>query len=397
MQKGLIIFCYLYIKKLQSMNYLLRYILWNYSTVNDYKKFPSQEVLNSSSFFSFKEDHEEENSVSDLINRIEYTYKRKKIVKTLNEFLITTGTTAFIIIKNDSILFEKYYNNCNRDSINTSFSISKSFTSALIGCAIDERYINSVSDPVTDYIPELNSKVSDKLAIRHLLSMSSGIRYDAHYYPWSDEPKSYYYPDIKNLILKSVKQEYEPGQYFKYVNYNTILLGMILERATGFNPASYLQDKIWKAIGMQYPASWSTDSLKTGFPKMESGINARSIDYARFGRLFLQNGKWDGRQILSDSWIFESTCPPNIDNESYFITKNYYPYSIFFRDKQLFYKYGWWGFRRDKNYYDYMALGIFGQFIYTCPQKQIIIVRNGKKWGEIDWWPSIFKTITEEL
>jgi CubicO group peptidase (beta-lactamase class C family) len=171
------------------MNYLSRYILWNYSSVNDYKKFPFQEVLNSSSFFSFKEDREEKNSVSDHIEGIEYTYKGKKLVSTLDEFLETTGTTAFIIIKNDSILFEKYHNKCSRDSINTSFSISKSFTSALIGCAIDERFINSDSDLVSDYIPELKNKISGRLAIKHLLSMSSGIRYDARYYPWSDEPK----------------------------------------------------------------------------------------------------------------------------------------------------------------------------------------------------------------
>jgi CubicO group peptidase (beta-lactamase class C family) len=318
-------------------------------------------------------------------------------VTTLDDFLITTGTTAFIIISNDSILFEKYYNNCTRDSINTSFSISKSFTSALIGCAIDDKYINSDSDLVSDYIPELKSKISDNLAIKHLLSMSSGIKYDARYYPWSDEPKSYYYPDIQSLILRAVRQEYKPGQYFKYVNYNTILLGMILERAKGLNPARYLQDKIWKAIGMEYPASWSTDSKITGFPKMESGINGRSIDYAKFGRLFIKKGTWNGKQVLSDSWISQSTCPPNIENEAYYISKNYYPYSMFFKDRQLFYKYGWWGLRRDESYFDYIALGIFGQFIYLCPKKQIIIVRNGKKWGKVDWWPSIFKSLTDKL
>ena len=376
------------------MNYLARYILWNYSNVTDYKKFPFREVLNSQPASFFNDDPEEKRIVSDLLKGTNYVVKGARPIGSLDDLLISEGTTSFIITRDNSVVYEKYYNNSSRESVNTSFSISKSFTSALIGKAIEEGHIKSGSDPVTEYIPELKKRLSGNLTVMHLLGMSSGLHYDPKYYPWSDEPRSYYYPDIKQLILKSARQEYEPDQYFKYVNYNTIILGMILERATGMDPAEYLQEKIWKVIGMEYPASWSTDSRRTCFPKMESGINARSIDYAKFGKLYLNRGKWGDKQVLPASWVKESTCPPATRNDTYYTSKNYYPYSIFFRDRQLYYKYGWWGFSRDDGSYDFMALGIHGQFIYVCPDKQIVIVRNGKKWGKVAWWPALFRQIS---
>ncbi len=380
------------------IKYLSRYICWNYSDVSDYKKFSSREILNGSNHYLFKENADRKPDVSDIFKSVEYRYKNKPLKCSLDELLRSTGTTAFIIIENDTVLFEKYYNNIHRESVNTSFSVAKSFTSALVGIAIDEGYIKSINDHVVNYLPELNGKISDKLTIRDLLGMSSGINYNPAYYPWADEPKSYYYPDLRNLVLKKVKQEYEPNRYFKYVNYNPILLGIILERATKTNPWKYLQDKIWKPVEMEYPASWSIDSSKNNFAKMESGINGRSIDYAKFGRLFLQKGYWNNKPVIPESWIIESTSPPDINEKpDYYVSKNFNPYALFFKDSQLYYKYGWWGLKREEGNYDYMALGIYGQFIYVCPQKQLIIVRNGKKWGKIDWWPGLFKYISQRI
>lgn len=381
-----------------SVKYLSRYIFWNYSGVNDYKKFTSREILNDSIHYSFRKDTGRKSQVSDIFRSVGYRYKNRQLKCSLDELLSTTGTSAFIIIKSDTVLFEKYYNKTFRESINTSFSMAKSFTSALIGIAIDEGHIKSVNDYVVNYITELKGKISDTLSIKDLLGMSSGIKYNPAYYLWADEPKSYYYPDLKGLVLQKAKQEYEPDRYFKYVNYNTILLGIILERTTKTSPWKYLQDKVWKPVEMEYSASWSVDSRKNNFAKMESGINARSIDYAKFGRLFLQKGYWNGKPVISESWIIESTSPPNLnENPYYYISKNFNPYALFFKDRQLYYKYGWWGLEHEDGHYDYMAIGIYGQFIYVCPQKQIIIVRNGKKWGKIDWWPHLFKEISEKL
>jgi CubicO group peptidase (beta-lactamase class C family) len=382
---------------LSSLSYLKRYIFWNYSGINDYKKFPYKEISCERQFYSFNKDEKIESDAANRLKLIEYRYKNKTLRCSLDELLKSTGTTAFIIIKDDTILYEEYLSKHLRESINTSFSTSKSFTSALTGIAIDEGYIKSLNDKVIEYIPELENKVSNELSIRHLITMSSGIEYNHSHYPWADEAKSYHYPDLEKLVFGSTKQEYQPGKYFKYSNFNTILLGMILNRATNYPPYEYLQNKIWKPLRMEFPATWSTDSKEHNFPKMESGINARSIDYAKFGRLFLNSGRWDNKQIISEKWIKESTTPLDMMNKEYYILKNYYPYSMFFKDKQLYYKYGWWGLKKDEEHYDYMAIGHLGQFIYVCPQKRMIIVRNGSGWGQINWWPALFKSIAEML
>ncbi len=384
-------FC-LFIFSSCSLTYISRYVFWNFSDIEDYKKYPRERISKAEVIFNFKKNSDfETNQIS-----VDYYYKGKKITNSLDNFLKMKGTTAFIIIKNSKILYEKYFNGYQRESINTSFSVAKSFVSALIGIAIKEGWIKSVNDRVIDYIPELKDKISEKLTIKHLLNMTSGIKYNPSYFPWADEPKSIYFPDLRKLMFKVVKQDYEPGKYFKYANYNTVLLGIILERATKMSLAEYLEEKIWKRIGTEFEASWCLDSKKTKFPLMSIGINARSIDFAKFGWLFLNNGKWDDKQIIPENWVKESTVPFEPQNPDYYFFKNYYPYTIYFKDNKFYYKYGWWCFKTD-NGYDYMAIGYHGQFIYVCPEKKIVIVRNGKKWCKTVWWPKFFREITEKF
>ncbi len=380
-----------------TLSYILRYVFWNNPTIRDYRKFSSAKVMNGNSVYIFNRDASASFKKTDLFRSFEYSYREETKKSSFNDFLKSMGTTSFIIVKDDIVLYEEYFNNYNRESVNAAFSISKSFTSALAGIAIDEGYINSVNDRVIDYLPELRGHVSDSLLLRHLITMSSGLSYSTSHYPWADEPKSYYYPDIQGLVIRSARQEYEPGRYFKYVNYNMILLGIVLERSTRCSPFLYLQEKIWKPIGMEFPAFWNIDSKKAGFPKMESGINARSIDFLKFGRLFLSHGGWENNQVISEKWVKESTSPLSQPDSEYYINKNFYPYTMFFKDIRLYYKYGWWGLKYDEEHYDFMAIGVLGQFIYVCPQKQLVIVRNGKQWGKINWWPQVFKKIADSL
>jgi CubicO group peptidase (beta-lactamase class C family) len=276
--------------------------------------------------------------------------------KNFDNFLALTGTTAFMVIKDDRVLYEKYFNGYQRDSINTSFSIAKSITSALIGIAIDEGLIASADDPVTKYIPELKQKDPrfNNITIKNLLTMSSGLRYVEQSLPWSDDTKTYYNTNLRSLAL-SAKIEEAPSKRFHYNNYNPLLLGMILERTTHKHVSRYLEEKIWKPLGMDAPASWSLDSDVSGFEKMESGINARDIDFAKIGRLFLNNGDWNDRQIISQKWINESTRP---DTTS---------------DPAPFYQYMWWvdiTSSRDASHYNFYAAGNYGQFIYVIPEKK---------------------------
>ena len=300
-------------------------------------------------------------------------------VDDLDEMLRDSRTQAFIVIRNDTLLYEKYFNNTERHSIVTSFSVAKSFASALVGKAIEDGYLSGVDDPITKYIPELalrDGRFRD-ITIRHLITMSSGINYKE--YPFGDDAKTYYFADLRKLALEHTLIERPPGERFHYNNYNPLLLGIIIERATGMTVTDYLQRSIWNPLWMEFPGSWSIDSEASGFEKMESGINARAIDFAKFGRLYLHRGMWNGVQVLTDTWIEESASPISITDYN-----AYYPDEGIFSDGRGYYSYHWWGIRRD-NGYDFAAVGNHGQYIYISPNSNIIIVRHGERYGRTSW------------
>ncbi len=177
-----------------------------------------------------------------------------------------------------------------------------------------------------------------------------------------------------------------PGQYFLYNKYHPQLLGMILERTTGMSVTQYLQKTIWDPIGMEYPGSWSIDSQSSGFEKMEAGVNARAIDFAKFGELFLNDGNWNGKQILSQEWVAESTRPYLPANNP-----SYYPGRLATSFGITCYGYMWWDLAQADGSYDFYAWGDHGQFIYVSPRKHLVIVRNGVEFG-IPWdqWITLF-------
>lgn len=254
--------------------------------------------------------------------RVRAVFESDPQIDHLEGFLADTGTQAFIVIQDDQILYEKYFNRVERDSIVTSFSVAKSFTSALIGIAIADGYIHSVDDPITFYLPELADRDArfNKITVRDLLMMSSGIHYIEDIPLLSDDgTKTYLFPDLRLLALSHTHISENPGQHFLYNNYNPLLLGIILERATRMSVTEYLEQKIWRPLGMEFDGSWSLDSEESGFEKMESGINARAIDFAKLGRLFRHNGNWDGIQVIPTEWVIESTCEdPAVDLSRYY-------------------------------------------------------------------------------
>ena len=372
--------------------YVKRILIWGLggggAQISDYKKFLYHKMEKPLQTFYFKKELNEE-----LISAI---FCKQSEIENLDDFLRTTGTSAFIVIQDDAILYEKYFNGHNRDSIETSFSCAKSFASALIGIAIDEGFIKTVDDPITNYIPELKErdKKFESITIKHLLMMSSGIKYKEFWFINGDNAKTYYYPDLRKLALKHTKIVRKPMQYFLYNNYNPLLIGIILERATGTSVAHYLQEKIWKPLGMEFEGSWSIDSKNSNFEKMESGINARAIDFAKFGRFFLNNGKWNEKQIISENWVKESTTIDNSLNYNKFYKDLEHHDKIhreFFESGKTYYKYFWWGYTRVDDKYDFCARGNHGQLIYVCPYKKLILIRHGKKFGvEMGEWSNIF-------
>jgi CubicO group peptidase (beta-lactamase class C family) len=373
--------------------FLAREVTWADSNVKDYQKFPERVVGNAPPVFHFTQ------SLSPaLFQTIEYRSEGQLKQAGFEEFLKSTQTTSFIVIKDDAILYEGYFNGYDRDSIVTSFSVAKSFTSALVGIAIDEGYIESVDDPMITYLPELKAKGFDSITIRHLLLMSSGISYvtDDELPPlveitqFTDDGMTYSFPNLRSLALSVRPDGQTPGTEFNYNNYHPLLLGMILERTTGRPVAEYLQEKIWKPLGMEYPASWSLDSEQSGFELMVSGINARSIDFARFGRLFLNNGDWNGAQIISEQWVTESTSPDPDDHRTWHSYANW-------KEANGYYKYLWWGKLKPDGSYDFMAQGKRGQWIVVSPQARIVVVRFGIDNEGVDAWEEVLESVIAKV
>jgi CubicO group peptidase (beta-lactamase class C family) len=362
--------------------YVGRVLRWGDADVYDYQKFPERPMAAGEAPFHFSE-----NSNEALVRS---TFASSAEINDLDAFLAETRTQAFIVIQDGNILYEQYYNGAERDSIVTSFSIAKSFTSALVGIAIEEGYIQSVDDPITDYLPELAERDPQfsQITIRHLLMMSSGIHYEEFPFFSGDDAKTYYYPDLRRLALEESNISGRPGEAFLYNNYHPLLLGLILERATGVPVAQYLQDKIWRPLGAEYEGSWSLD--EAGFEKMESGINGRAIDFAKFGQLYLQNGEWQGTQLVPAEWVTASTQAPAVEQASY--------YPDYFNDPALpvYYGYMWWGIRRGEGDYDFSGLGNHGQFLYVSPHKRLVIVRHGETYGvaAFEWFQMFYDLAT---
>ena len=366
---------------------------WFDSHYNDYlNNFPQRRLEPAPTTFSFDEVRDEAR-VSGLFETI-------LEVEDFDAFLEDAHTQAFIIIQDDKILYEKYFNGAERDSMLTSFSVAKSFTSALVGIAIEERYINSVNDPITDYLPELSKRDPrfENITIRHLLMMASGLSYQ-EMRPGifnGDDTLTTFYPDQRRAALEFTRILDPPGEYFLYNKYHPQLLGLILERATGRSVTEYMQEVLWDPVGMEFSGSWSLDSETSGFEKMEAGVNARAIDFARFGRLYLEQGNLDGEQVIPAEWVAESTgVDPSTQSDAYYPDE--FGQTIF-NSLEGYYKYMWYGYFRDGGEYDFAAEGDHGQFIYVSPHKNLIIVRNGVEYG-IPWyeWVAAFYQFASEF
>mgnify|MGYP003674323796 FL=1 len=350
-----------------------RFFVYNFADINDHKKFPSRDIKKGATKFQFP--IAEKGKVPKEILQYGRPTKNqsstspplesKMISFEFEQLLEDSKTVAFLIIKNDTIQYEKYWGKYDESSIVPSFSMAKSITSILIGCAIDDKLIKSVNEPITNYIPELKENDFDKVTIENLLQMTSGIKFNESYInPFGDAATFYYGTNLRKAI-KKMKLEIEPGERFAYSSGSAQLLGLVLERALKNKTiSSYLEEKIWQPLEMEFDASWSLDRKKNGLEKTFCCINARARDYAKIGRLYLNKGKWNDKQIVSENWVAQSTKVDTTNNS----VKRY--------------QYQWW---LPSQTGDFFAQGILGQFIYVNPKKNLIIVRLGKGLGFADW------------
>lgn len=274
-------------------------------------------------------------------------------------------SVAYLVIRNEKILYENYWDNYSDSSISNSFSMAKSIVSLLIGAAIEEGKIGSVNDYVKKYIPEYDNETNGALKIKDVLTMSSGLNWhEAYANPWSKTTKAYYGTRLEKMILK-LKVKREPGKLFHYFSGDTELLAIILRRATGKNLAEYASEKLWKKIGAKHDALWCLDH-KDGLEKAYCCFNSNARDFARFGQLVLNDGKWGNEQVIPSAWLKESLTPASylLDEET--------------KKPIDFYGYQWWMLEH-KDHQVYYMRGLAGQYVFIIPDKDLVIVRLGHK------------------
>lgn len=355
--------------------YVYRLLAYNVGDVYDHKHFEKRSIKAADTPYIYPQKIDE-SYVESLFGDQLY----KSSCKTFDEWIKKSETTAIIFIRKDTIIYENYFNGFNRDSYFHSMSVAKSFISTLIGFAVQDGLISSVNDPITKYIPELKKRDHrfSNITIRNLLMMQSGLKYFEGYFPgtnihlpWHDEAVAYYHPEMRKHLIENVKISSDAGKRFQYNNYCTAYLGLILEKVTNKTVSTYLEEKLWREIGTEFDAQFAIDSKESGFELMPSIFVARAIDYAKFGRLFLHNGNWNGKQIVSEKWVKEATT------EDKTISREYYPSYMGSGENRNYYKYQWWGTANADSTYNFMALGNLGQTIYIIPDQETIILHFG--------------------
>lgn len=275
------------------------------------------------------------------------------------------GTVAFVIIKDSTLLFEQYWEDYSPASRSNSFSMAKSIVSLAIGCAIDDGFIRNTDQPVSDFYPEFQGYNGKPLTIRHLLTMSAGVDFDEAYSsPFSPTTKLYYGDNLEMIAL-DMKEIEEPGVHFIYQSGVTQLLALIVEKATGENISSYVSRKLWTPMNAEEDALWSLDK-KDGIEKAYCCFNSNARDFARFGQLLLNNGRWNGSQLVSESYIKEAITP-----DTSLIFKEY-------AETNRCYGFQFWHLTYEGMDIPYMR-GILGQYVFALPELNAVVVRLGHK------------------
>lgn len=292
----------------------------------------------------------------------DYLYRGE--ARDLDAFLSRSQTTAFLVFHRGVLHYESYYQGTVAQDRLTSFSVAKSFVSTLVGIAHAEGLITSLEDPVSKYLPALAQGGYQEARIVDLLTMSSGVAFSEVY----DDPQSDAYQIYNKLFLgmrgiESVVLDYPvqgpAGQNFHYASLDAQVLGLVVEAATGQPLGDYLAQKLWHPLGAESPASWVSDVHGTvlGF----WGLNATARDFARLGLLFAQDGHWQGQRLLPSEWIARATRPG-----ADYLTRG----AI---EVHWGYGFQWWLPTGADG--DYVAIGIWGQFIYVDPDSQTVIVK----------------------
>jgi len=331
---------------ISGKTFLFKAVAYNFADIDDYKIFTNRSVNTGTP---------QPLATSPEINK-------NNLPHSLDSLLRHLQTVAFLIIRDNQVIAEQYWEGYTDSSLSNSFSMAKSVVSLLIGVAIKEGRISSVNDPVGKYLPAFNEGRKKDLKIVDLLTMSSGSDWDESYANPLSVTTEIYYGNHANETAVGVNIVKQPGTEHKYKSGDTQLLGIILEKVTGKSLSDYASEKLWKPMGAEHAALWSTDKA-SGNEKAYCCFNSNARDFSRLGLLMLDSGRWKGNEIISHEYFEASVTPCLIKDEK--------------GDACNYYGYQWWIYPgKERIFY---ARGILGQYVIVIPSKKIVMVRLGKK------------------
>lgn len=375
-----------------------RFFYWNFAGINDVEKFESRPIKTDNGSIAFIRkslDFEKE------ISTIEFE-------KGFEKGLEDSKTVAFLVLKNDTLVYEKYMNGYEDTTLMTSFSVAKSFISSLVGIAVKEGFIKNTGQSIGEFIPSIKDSNVRNVSIEDVLNMRTGIEYNEGYFnPFGDVAVSYYGTDLQKHVDK-LKLKDNPGSKFKYISVNTQILSMVLENATGKSLNEYAQEKLWKPMQMEFNGSWSVDSKTNQVEKAFCCWNARGRDYLRYGKLMLNKGNWNGKQLVPLEWTDKVLNPDKHGFEKFYsyqwwhgVVHTHKETKKTYVGTEVFKLFLMGDFGNAEKYDitsvgDSYAQGILGQYIYIHPEKDLVIVRIGKKTGGVNW-PRVFSDIGNQL
>lgn len=290
----------------------------------------------------------------DQLQNFRFTSRGK--VYDLYDYLSLNRVSGILVIKENEVVFEKYFLGNNRETRWMSMSVVKSMTATLVGMAIKDGYIENIDDLLTEYLPQFEGSAYDGVTVRNLLQMASGVQWNETYTDSSSDRRAMLEAQISQqpgsilTLMADLDRAADPGTRWNYSTGETSVVGALVNVATNMPVAEYLSKKIWVPFGMESDASWWLDS-PDGQEIGGSGLSATLRDYARFGQFMLAEGVIDGQSTLPTGWVEAATTPKTIAGEN------------------VDYGYMWWPLAHDA----YAAIGIFGQFVFVHPGSSLVV------------------------